>query len=433
VKISISGVRGVYGQDLNLHEINRFATQFAGMIKSTKCVVARDTRPSSRIISQVVTAGLMAAGMDVYNLGIAPTPAAFREARQYGAAVMVTASHNPLEWNGLKFIIDGRGLFDRELEAMLNMTSDLWGKFGNEFEISSGYADVIAETTKSNMMVKVGIDVGGGAACGYAEHLFKKLGHKYYSINGVAGISSRGPDPTADKLTDLRALVIANNLDHGFGLDLDADRVVVVNNKGEKLNPDATLLLCIARAIELGLKKFVTSIDTSVAIEKYIRSQNGRVVAYSKVGEANVVSKMLEANAEAGGEGSSAGFIMPRINMCRDGLLAAATISTLDKETIDECRKFTSQFVQIRSKIVADSLLHKEVIEKLSEMFKRESSSIMTEDGIKAIIDEDSWVLIRPSNTEHAIRVSVESKAEKVQMLYKKASEKDQAVYDQVR
>jgi phosphomannomutase len=433
VKISISGVRGIYGQDLNLHEINRFATQFAGMIKSTKCVVARDTRPSSRIISQVVTAGLMAAGIDVYNLGIAPTPAAFREARQYGAAVMVTASHNPLEWNGLKFIIDGRGLFDRELEAMLNMTSDLWGKFGNEFEISSGYADVIAETTKSNMMVKVGIDVGGGAACGYAEHLFKKLGHKYYSINGVAGISSRGPDPTADKLTDLRALVIANNLDHGFGLDLDADRVVVVNNKGEKLNPDATLLLCIARAIELGLKKFVTSIDTSVAIEKYIRSQNGRVVAYSKVGEANVVSKMLEANAEAGGEGSSAGFIMPRINMCRDGLLAAATISTLDKKTIDECRKFTSQFVQIRSKIIADSSLHKAVIEKLPEMFKSESSSIMTEDGMKAIIDEDSWVLIRPSNTEHAIRISVESRAEKVQILYKKSSEKVQAVYDQVR
>jgi phosphomannomutase len=324
-------------------------------------------------------------------------------------------------------------LFDRELEAMLNMTSDLWSKFGNEFEISSGYADVVAETTKSNMTVKVGIDVGGGAACGYAEHLFKKLGHKYYSINGIAGISSRGPDPTADKLADLRALVTANNLDHGFGLDLDADRVVVVNSKGEKLNPDATLLLCIARAIEIGLKKFVTSIDTSVAIEKYIRSRNGRVVAYSKVGEANVVSKMLEVNAEAGGEGSSAGFIMPRINMCRDGLLAAATISTLDKNTIDECIKFTSQFVQIRSKIVADSSLHKAVIEKLPEMFKSESSSIMTEDGMKAIIDEDSWVLIRPSNTEHAIRISVESRAEKVQILYKKSSEKVQAVYDQVR
>jgi len=435
VKISISGVRGIYGQDLNLHDVNRFAGQFAGMIKSAKCVVARDTRPSSRILAQVVTAGLMAGGIDVYSLGIAPTPAAFREARKYGAAVMVTASHNPLEWNGLKFIVDGRGLFDRELDAMLNMTTttDLGSKFGNEFETTSDYADVVAETTKSNEVVKVGIDVGGGAACGYAEHVFKKLGHNYYSINGIPGISSRGPDPTVDELTDLRSLVTANNLDHGFGLDIDADRLVVVNSKGEKLNPDSTLLLCVARALEIGLKKFVTSIDTSVAIEKYVRNRNGKVVAQSKVGEANVVSKMLEVNAEAGGEGSSAGFIMPRINMCRDGLLAAATISTLDKKTIDECRKIASQFAQIRSKIVADSSLHRAVIEKLPEVFKSESSSIATEDGVKAIIDEDSWVLIRPSNTEHAIRLSVESRSDKAQSLYKKTSEKVQAVYDQVR
>ena len=433
MKISISGVRGIYGQDLNLHEVNRFASQFAGIIKSTKCVLARDTRPSSSIIAQVVTAGLMDAGIDVYNLGIAPTPAAFREARKYGAGVIVTASHNPLEWNGLKFIIDGRGLFDHELETMLKNTSDHWSKFGNEFQISSCHADVVAEMTKSNTAVKVAIDAGGGAACGYAEHLFKKLGHEYYTINGIAGISSRGPDPTTDELADLRALVTANKLDHGFGLDLDADRLVVVNSKGEKLNPDATLLLCVARAVEMGLKKFVTSIDTSIAIEKYIRNRNGRVVAYSKVGEANVVSKMLEVNAEAGGEGSSAGFIMPKINMCRDGLLAAATISTLDKKTIDECRKFTSQFTQIRSKIVADSSLHKAMIEKLADMFTSESSLIMTEDGVKAIIDEDSWVLIRPSNTEHAIRVSVESRQGKAQTIYKKASEKVQAVYDQVR
>lgn len=433
MKITISGIRGIYGQDLNLHEVNSLVSQFAEMIKSAKCVVARDTRPSSRIIAPVVIAKLMAAGIDVYNLGVAPTPAAFREARKFGAAVMVTASHNPLEWNGLKFIIDGRGLFELELEAMLSMTGSFSNTLGNEFEISSGYADEIAETTKSDTMIKVGIDVGGGAACGYAEHLFKKLGNKYYSINGIPGISSRGPDPTADDLTDLCGLVTANKLDYGFAFDLDADRVVVVNSNGEKLNPDATLLLCVARAIEIGMKKFVTSIDTSIAIEKYIRDRNGRIVAHSKVGEANVVSKMLEVDADAGGEGSSAGFIMPKINMCRDGLLAAATISTLDKKTVDECRMYTSQFAQIRSKIAVDSSLHKAVIEKLTDMFKSESSSIMTEDGVKAIIDDDSWILIRPSNTEHAIRVSVESRADKVQMIYTKTNQKVQAVYDQVR
>lgn len=432
MKISISGVRGVYGQDLNLHEAGRFAGQFASVIKSGRCVIARDTRPSGRIIARTVAASLMAGGIDVYNLGIAPTPAAFREARRYGAGVIITASHNPLEWNGLKFIIDGRGLFEHELEAMLKSPSEHRGKFGSEFRISSRYVDEVADIAKGGAKVKVGIDAGGGAACGYGERLFKKLGHEYFSINSVAGISSRGPDPTADELADLRALVTANRLDHGFALDLDADRLVVVNSKGDKLGPDATLLLCIARAVEMGMKKFVTSIDTSVAIEKYIRDHKGKI-AHSKVGEANVVSKMLETGAEAGGEGSSAGFIMPKFNMCRDGLLAAATISTLDKKTVDSCLKFASQFAQIRSKIAADSTLHSAVIEKLLNIFKQESSSITTEDGVKAIIDEDSWVLVRPSNTEHAIRVSVESRAEKAQELYKKVNEKVQAAYDQVR
>lgn len=432
MKVSISGVRGVYGQDLNLHEVNRFAGQFAGVIKSGKCVIARDTRPSGRLIAQVVAASLMAGGVEVYNLGVAPTPAAFREARRYGAGVIITASHNPLEWNGLKFIIDGRGLFERELDAMLKSSTGHQDRFGSEYRIASRYVDEVAEITKGGAKVKVGIDSGGGAACGYGERLFKKLGHKYHSINGVAGVSSRGPDPTADELADLRALVTANRLDHGFALDLDADRLVVVSSKGEKLNPDATLLLCVARAVDMGMKKFVASIDTSVAIEKYVRDHKGRL-SYSKVGEANVVGKMLETGAEAGGEGSSAGFIMPGFNMCRDGLLAAATISTFDKKMVGQCMKFASQFAQVRGKIAADSLLHKAVIEKLPDTFKKESSSVMTEDGVKAIIDEDSWVLVRPSNTEHAIRISVESKAEKAQALYKKASEKVQAAYDQVR
>jgi len=376
----------------------------------------------------------MAEGINVYDLGIAPTPAAFREARMYGAGIIVTASHNPLEWNGLKFIIDGRGLFEHELEVMLKTTGNHPGKFGEDFQISSNYVDVLADLARSdNAAIKIGIDLAGGAACGYAEQLFKKLGHKYYSINSIAGISSRGPDPTSDELADLRGLVMGNKLDHGFALDLDADRLVVVNNKGEKLNPDATLLLCIARAMEIGLKKFVTSIDTSIALEKYIYQNNGEVVAYSKVGEANVVSKMLDVNAEAGGEGSSAGFIMPKINMCRDGLLAAATISTLDKKTAEECLKFASHFKQIRSKISANSSLHQAIIEKLPDIFKNDSYSILTEDGVKALIDEESWVLIRPSNTEHAIRISVESSGKKAQTIYNKASEIVQTVYDQVR
>jgi phosphomannomutase len=374
----------------------------------------------------------MSQGIDVHNLGIAPTPAVFREARKYGAGVIITASHNPLEWNGLKFVVEGRGLFEDELEAMLKSSPGYSGKFGHEYAATSSYVDEIAGLTRSDAKVKVGIDLGGGAACGYAEQLFKILGHQYFSVNAVPGISSRGPDPTADPLDDLRSLVTANELDHGFALDLDADRLVVVDRSGEKLNPDATLLLCVARAVELGMKKFVISIDTSVAVEKYIKNRNGKV-EHSKVGEANVVRKMLEENAEAGGEGSSAGFIMPRFNMCRDGLLAAATISTLEQKTIDECKRFASQYAQIRSKISADSSQHKSVIDKLQDVLKADATSIITGDGVKAIVDEDSWILVRPSNTEHAIRISVESKSERAEQLYRKASERVKSVYEQVK
>ena len=431
MKVSISGVRGIYGTDLNLHEVARFAGLFANVVKSAKCVIARDSRPSGRIISQVVSASLMSAGIDVYNLRIAPTPAAFREARRYGAGIIVTASHNPLEWNGLKFIIEGRGLFESELSEMLAASTKLSEGAGKEYSATTSYVDEVAELVGKGGG-KVGVDAGGGAACGYAEQLFKKMGHKYYSINGVAGVSSRGPDPTADELVDLRSLVLSQKLDGGYALDLDGDRLVVVSGDGEKLNPDATLLLCVARAAELGIKNYVTSIDTSVAVEKYVKHHGGKM-ARSKVGEANVVDKMLEVGAEAGGEGSSAGFIMPKFNMCRDGLLAAATISTLDKKTAAECLAFASQFVQVRSKIAADSAMHSRVIEKLPEILKGESSQLITGDGVKAVIDEDSWVLIRPSNTEHAIRVSVESRADRAQSLYKEMSEKVRRVYEAVR
>ncbi len=374
----------------------------------------------------------MSQGIDVYNLGVSPTPAAFREAIKYGAGIIITASHNPLEWNGLKFILGGRGLFEDELENMLKSDNGYASKFGTERSATSAYTDEIAELTKSDSRVRVGIDPGGGAACGYAEDLFKKLGHQYQTVNSIAGISSRGPDPTADALGDLRSLVMSNKLDHGFALDLDADRLVVVNGAGEKLNPDATLLLCISRTIEMGMKNFVVSIDTSVAVEKYVKDRGGRV-EHSKVGEANVVRKMLEEKAEAGGEGSSAGFIMPGFNMCRDGLLAAATISTLDANKIKECIEFASQYVQVRSKIAADSAQHKKVIDKMEDILKAEASAVITGDGVKAVLDEDSWILVRPSNTEHAIRISVESKAGRAEQLYKTASEKVQSAYDQVK
>ncbi|HEV2877395.1 MAG TPA: hypothetical protein VGW09_08975, partial [Nitrososphaeraceae archaeon] len=249
------------------------------------------------------------------------------------------------------------------------------------------------------------------------------------------GMSSRGTDPTVDGLNDLSALVVTNGLDFGFAFDLDGDRLVVVDKNGEKLTPDTTLLLCVASALNLGMKKFVTSIDTSVSIEKFAKSHGSASVKFdfSKVGESNVVSKMLEVEADAGGEGSSAGFIMPKFNMCRDGFLASAIISSLDTTMINDCIEFGRHYAQIRTKIALPSDQHRSVIEKLIDILKRDSSEILTIDGIKAIIDDDSWALVRPSNTEHAIRVSVESRASETQVLHEKIVNKVRSIHDEFK
>ena len=125
MKISISGIRGVYGNDdLSLYEVIKFSRLFAqSLIKANgKCILARDTRPSSPVISKIVTASLMQERVEVYDLNITPTPMVFRESRKYQAGCIVTASHNPLDWNGLKFVLEGRGIFENELEEMLKIT-----------------------------------------------------------------------------------------------------------------------------------------------------------------------------------------------------------------------------------------------------------------------------------------------------------------------
>jgi phosphomannomutase len=445
VKISISGVRGVYGgDDLSLYEIVKYSRLFAHTLvgRGEKCILGRDTRPSSSVIAETVSASLMLEGVEVLELNIAPTPMVFRESRRHRGGCIVTASHNPLEWNGLKFVLNGRGIFENELQDMLNYqltNKEKTAHYGGSIQVDSNYVDEVVQIIKASgdltRHIKVGLDPGGGATCGFASKLFKNLEHRYYSINDTYGISSRTPDPTVDSLSDLSTLVVDNGLDFGFAFDLDGDRLVVVDKNGKKLTPDTTLLLCVASALNLGMKKFVTSIDTSVSIEKFARRYGPSSVRFdiSKVGESNVVSKMLEFEAEAGGEGSSAGFIMPKFNMCRDGFLASAIISSLDTQIIEECIGFGRQYKQIRTKLVLHSDHHNEIIAKLADTFKKDCSQVLTLDGIKAIMDEDSWALVRPSNTEHAIRVSVESRASEAQELHNRVINKVQLIYDKIK
>jgi phosphomannomutase len=440
VKVSISGIRGIFGDDLSLQEISRLSRLFGSYIRinfdQLSCVIARDSRPSGKIIRNIIIGSLLEQGINVYDLGVVPTPVLFRESRKYSGAIMITASHNPIEWNGLKLLVNGRGLFEEELDKMFKNIVHKFTGNGTYYKINSTYLEdlthyiPISNDLKSDF--KVGLDFGGGATCNYVNRLFKIYKIKHLSINDSFGFSSRGPDPTSNPLTELRELVKLNNLNFGFAFDMDGDRLVIVNNKGESLSPDLTLLLCISGAIHNKIKKFVISLDSSITVEKYIKEYGGEVF-YSKVGESNVIKKITEVNAESGGEGSSGGFIMPNFTSCRDGLLASIIVCSLDQKIIDECLDLSSNFIQIRTKLpIKPEIKLNDMLEKISKVLTPYSNHVIDEDGFKFVFDDNSWALVRPSNTEHVLRVSLEAEKNHSNSLHKLIYNKIYEIYEKI-
>jgi len=432
MKKSISGIRGIFGDDLSLKDVLKFSNNFSALVKSKKCVIGNDTRPSAEMVRETTSAALLQNGIDVFNLKLAPTPVVFREARKYGAGIVLTSSHNPLDWNGMKFIIDGRGINHTELETVLSEQNISKEKVGKETEIESEYVNEAIELIGGiEKSPKIIVDIGGGAAKDIVPNLLQKLGCDVQTINQNVTSSSRGPDPTADNLTEL--VSISQSKDIGFAFDLDGDRLVVVKD-GKKQSPDVTVGLGAAKALELGYKKFVLSIDTSISVEKFIKNRGGQVQR-TKVGEANVIETILKTDSQAGGEGSSGGFILPEFNYCRDGILTSGLIATmLGDNSFSEVLSFMESYHQLRDKIPIDSKMQDKTLEKVNEKIKEHYSEVITLDGIKAIMDEDSWVLIRKSNTEDIIRISSESNdLEKCKTIQNNTKELVKQCYEQVK
>ena len=415
-----------------LRDVLKFSKNFSVLINSKKCVIARDTRPTGQMIAETVKAGLMQSGVDVYDLGTAPTPVVFRESRKYGAGIIVTSSHNPIEWNGLKMIIDGRGVNEKQLDVVMSEQNLPKSEIGEEYKIESAYVDDASKIIgKLSDIPKVMVDIGGGAARGFSSQLLEKVGCNVFTINEEREKSSRGPDPTADALKDL--VENTKDLDIGFAFDLDGDRLVIVIN-GEKKNPDVTVGIGVIKALELGCKNFVLSQDTSISVEKYIK-QNGGTVFRSKVGETNVIEKMTETKSRVGGEGSSGGFILSDFNYCRDGILTSGLIaSIIKKDKFANALNFMEKYHIIRDKVGYDSEHHDNILKALHDKMKEKFGTVETLDGLKTIIDEDSWTLVRKSNTENVIRVSAESNSlEKVRNIHQEIKDLIKESYEQIK
>lgn len=407
MKVSVSGVRGIFPEDLTLEHVMNFTRAFSSML-SDRCALAMDTRISSKSIASVASAVLREYGIDVYNLGIAPTPVLVRESKtsRVGAGIMVTASHNPLEWNGLKFALNGR-----EVPADLLLKSSNSSKKSKNISrigvehwssASSIYLDDLFRFLELDGYdakgVRVAVDTVHGSSRAYILEILARLGFRAVVMDSIA------VDPTGSDLAHLYTAV-SNGCRLGIALDMDGDRAVVLT--GKRYKPDDTLIICLAGAVEMGCKSIAVSIDTSNAVRDLARAMNCKLF-YSKVGEANVVDAMLKNGCDAGGEGSSAGFIMAGFNLCRDGLLASSlSLSMLDR--LDEVMEYSKRYSVKRGKVDARGIKHDRIIDLL--LSRHDHSESITIDGIKLVLDESTWVLVRPSNTEDVVRLSVESES----------------------
>ncbi len=411
--VTVSGIRGIFNSDIDEGDAAQFGAKFGSYLKAGTVAIAADTRKTATIMKDAVISGLVSSGCSVFDLGFSSTPSVFKEVSLKGhdGGIIVTSSHNPPEWNGIKFVIKpGRGIFESELSAIQNSSTIPAPESGRVFPNRGAYVEILRNKAgrDSAKGVKVALDLAGGVGSLFIPKLFSYQGSVVHAIHGTPGIFPRIIDPTVDPLIALSHFVPVADCDVGFAYDCDADRLVIVDENGRKLSGDATLLICLRYFLEnTRNRRIVVSVDTSLSAEDLVREYNGNII-YSKVGEPNVVQKILENNAGAGGEGSSGGYIEPAFVMCRDGVYASTMILKLIRSE-GSLSKLLSQFTeyhQDRGKVEIGRSIARKILETLASTEKEPDLT----DGLKLRLNDKSWVLIRTSNTENVIRVSAEAK-----------------------
>lgn len=415
VVVSISGIRGVVNDDLPIEGLLIPLERFSEQNPSKEFLVARDTRSTGQMIYRAVIGMLLERGLEVVDYGVVSTPALFRESRVRSApAAMITASHNEPDWNGVKFILNGRGITQVGLDKVIGVRSrrgipPLKAGGSLKTRVPSYNSDLLEKGGKDSCEgMRVVIDLNGGAAINHAPIILSGIGCDLNIIGGTPGLFDRTIDPTADGLELLCKTVKDVEADVGFAFDCDGDRLVLVDDDGEKRTGDFMLALAMKKTLLTHQdRKVVVSVDTTRAVEDVVKAMGGEVYR-SRVGEANVVSKMVETGATVGGEGSSGGLIDGSYNYCRDSMLAAIAIVQALSAGGSKVFREVPSYTQVRLKTPMDRRKASEAIRRLQ---KDNPESDLT-DGVKLEPSRGSWVLIRVSGTEDAVRVSAESNSE---------------------
>ncbi|MDD3050492.1 MAG: phosphoglucosamine mutase [Candidatus Cloacimonetes bacterium] len=423
--MSVSGVRGIFGENFTPFEALHFASSFGIFQKRGTIVVGRDSRTTGETIFHAVVSGLLSVGCKVIDLGIVPTPTVLLAVKDNNAdaGMVITASHNPAQWNALK-LIDGNGLFlypERSKEFFSGLERKIvysaWDKVGS---IESDYNAISRHIQKILAIpyldlekiirhkFRVVVDTVNGAGGLIVPRLLKKLGCEVVTINcEPTGKFSHNPEPLAQNLSELSSAVKAESADVGFAVDPDVDRLAIVSEKGEIIGEELSLLLAEKYILPKKKGDIVTNLSSSMASDD-IAAEFGVKVHRTPVGEINVGKLMKSLNSPVGGEGNG-GIICPEVNFTRDAISGIAIILGLLSETdkkISELQNEIPKYYFAKEKLVVSSADIDRIMLRAQSLYPELKKD--TTDGIKFVGDK-FWIHIRKSGTEPIIRIYTES------------------------
>ena len=425
-----NGIRGVFGKDITLDFIVDISRSLAAYYKKGPILVGRDGRNSNNILFNIVTATLNSNGLDTVDAGILPTPCLqyATKTNNYQGGIMITASHNPPEYNGVKPIANDGVELPRQDESVVEkiftnkafITSETLGRnFKEEMIIDKYIDDVLALIDADKIRkhkFKVTMDLGNGVQALVAPLLAKKLRCNVITLNGTidGNFPGRGSEPTPSNLNLMSSIVKETNSDIGAAYDGDGDRSIFCDEKGIVHWGDktGTLLARYLISNRHPKAKIVCPVNTTHILTK-VAQDGGSEIVHTKVGSVEVSREMVKQGAIIGME-ENGGFMYGALNQVRDGALTTALMLDLmasEDTSLSESLSSLPKVYQYKSKFECSKM---NVIQKVMDSVKNHGSpmKIETLDGVKIWFDEESWLMLRPSGTEPLIRIYGESSDE---------------------
>ena len=418
-----SGIRGLIGSEVTCELALNVGKSLAYYLGNEGTVVlGYDTRTTNKMLDQAICAGLLESGVDVIKIGMVPTPLVgyATEKLDADAGVMLTASHNPSPYNGIK-LWNKNGMAytsaqEAEIEKIyankdyISVNWDEVGKLNVNEEIKGQYIDDLVDMVDIKKGLKVVIDCASGAGSEISPLVFRKAGCEVTTLNSQPDgfFPGRNPEPNAENLQTLMKTVVAIGADLGIAHDGDADRMITVDENGD-ISPFDSLLALISKQFDGDI---VTTVDAGLCMDESVKGE----VLRTPVGDVNVAEVIIEKDAAFGGEPSGT-WLHPDFCMCPDGILSGLRMAEIVSRDgkLSELLAEIPQYPNIREKITCSKEAKVKVMENMEELLKgafddiREVNSI---DGARLTFDDDSWVLVRPSGTEDYIRITLESRDE---------------------